>query len=81
MRAHELLERDGKHYAYCLTDRAVKVAILFVLFHQRLCNPLANCFPFSCRPDANHQPKSSIEAAVHRADVSIHSVIHMLQAF
>ena len=35
MRAHALLERDGNRYAYRLTDKGVKVALLFVLFHQR----------------------------------------------
>jgi len=42
MRAHALLERDGNRYAYRLTDKGVKVALLFVLFHQRLYGPLAN---------------------------------------
>jgi hypothetical protein len=35
MRAHALLERDGTRYAYRLTHKGVKVALLFVLFHQR----------------------------------------------
>ena len=69
MRAHALLERDGKRYAYRLTDKGVKIALLFVLFHQRLCGPLANSL-FHHRPDANFQPDSKLEAAVHKADVS-----------
>ena len=34
MRAHGLLERDGARYAYRLTDKGRKVALLFVLFHN-----------------------------------------------
>src|SRR6266704_3148295 len=59
MRAHALLERDGNRYAYRLTDKGVKVALLFVLFHQRLCGPLANSL-FHHRPDANFQPPSKL---------------------
>ena len=40
MKAHGLLERDGKRYPYRLTDKGIKVALMFVLFHKRLCGPL-----------------------------------------
>ncbi|TCG02858.1 hypothetical protein BZM27_52720 [Paraburkholderia steynii] len=33
-RAHALLARDGNRYAYRLTDKGVKVALLFVLVHS-----------------------------------------------
>ena len=79
MRAHALLERDGTRYAYRLTHKGVKVALLFVLFHQRLCGPLANSL-FHHRPDANFQPDSKLETAVHKADVSIRNVIQLLEA-
>jgi hypothetical protein len=79
MRAHALLQRDGTRYAYRLTDKGVKVALLFVLFHQRLCGPLANSL-FHHRPDANFQPDSKLEAAIHKADVSIRNVIQLLEA-
>jgi hypothetical protein len=78
MKAHALLQRDGTRYAYRLTDKGVKIAVLFVLFHQRLCGPLANSL-FHHRPHANHQPKSKLEAAVHKADVSIRNVIGLLE--
>ncbi len=79
MRAHALIERDGNRYAYRLTDKGVKVALLFVLFHQRLYGPLANSL-FHHRPDANFQPDSKLEAAVHKADLSIHHVIQLIEA-
>ena len=62
-----------------MTDKGVKVALLFVLFHQRLCGPLANSL-FHHRPDANFLPDSKLEAAVHKADVSIRNVIQLLEA-
>jgi hypothetical protein len=79
MRAHALLERDGTRYAYRLTHKGVKVALLFVLFHQRLCGPLANSL-FHHRPDANFQPDGKLEAAVQKADISIRNVIQLLEA-
>jgi len=78
MRAHALLERDGTRYAYRLTDKGVKVALLFVLFHQRLCGPLANSL-FHHRPQATFQPDSKLEAALHKADNSIRNVIQLLE--
>ena len=42
LKAHGLIERDGKRYAYRLTEKGNKVALLFVLFHKRVCGPLAN---------------------------------------
>jgi len=79
MRAHALLERDGTRYAYRLTHKGVKVALLFVLFHQRLCGPLANSL-FHHRPDANFQPDGKLEAAVQKGDISIRNVIQLLEA-
>ena len=75
MRAHALIERDGNRYAYRLTDKGVKVAMVFVLFHQRLCGPLANSL-FHHHPDATFQPNSKLEAAVHKADNSILSSVN-----
>ena len=79
MRAHGLLEREDTRYAYRLTDKGVKVALLFVLFHQRLCGPLANSL-FHHRPNPDFQPDSRLEAAVHKADNSIRNVIQLLEA-
>ena len=57
----------------------MKVALLFVLFHQRLCGPLANSLLYH-RPDSNFLPHSKLEVAVHKADVSIRNVIQLLEA-
>jgi len=79
MKGHGLLERDGTHYAYRLTDKGLKVAIVFNLFHQRLCGPIANTL-FHHSPDANFKPDSKLESALHKADTAIHNVIQLIEA-
>jgi hypothetical protein len=79
LRAHGLLERDGPHYAYRLTDKGVKVAVLFVLFHQRLCGPLAHSL-FHHQPDHTLVPNTKLEAAFHKADHSIREIVQLLEA-
>jgi DNA-binding PadR family transcriptional regulator len=79
MKAHGLVERDGKRYAYRLTDKGTKVALTFVLFHQRLCGPLANSL-FHHQPDTDARPNSKLEAAYHKADAAILNIIQLLEA-
>ena len=79
MKAHGLIERDGKRYAYRLTDKGAKVALTFVLFHKQLCGPLANSL-FHHQPNRNTRPNSKLETAYHKADASIRSVIQLLEA-
>ncbi len=79
LRAHALLERDGKRYAYRRTDKGLKVALLFVLFHQRLCGPLANRLSHHT-PDANLHLDSKLEAAMHQADAFVRNIIELLEA-
>lgn len=77
LKAHGLLERDGKRYCYRLTDKGARVALLFVLFHKRVCGPIAHSL-FSRRPHEQHKPKSKIEAAYYQADAAIQHVLHEL---
>jgi hypothetical protein len=79
MKAHGLIERDGKRYAYRLAGKRTKAALTFVLFHQRLCGPLANSL-FHHQPNADARPNSKLEAAYHKADDSIRKVIQLLEA-
>jgi hypothetical protein len=79
MKAHALLERDGRRYAYRLTDKGIGAALLFVLFHQRVCGPLANSL-FYRRPTQSRPALSKIEAAYRRADSSIDHIIQLLAA-
>jgi hypothetical protein len=79
LKGHGLLERDGARYAYRLTAKGVQVALLFLLFHKRLCGPLANS-RFHHRPDPQHRPDSRLEAAYHRADKAIDHIVDLLAA-
>ena len=79
LKAHGLLERDGHHYAYRLTQKGIQVATLFVLFHKRLCGPLAHSL-FAHRPNPSFTPNSQLEHAYHQADQSIQNIIDLLQA-
>lgn len=79
MKAHGLVERDGKHYSYRLTQKGTKVATMFVLFHKRVCGPLANSL-FQHRPDKLHVIDSRLEKAYHRADDSIENILELLVA-
>src|ERR1700724_813241 len=79
LKAHGLLQRDGKRYAYRLTQKGNQVALLFVLFHKRLCGPLANSL-FHHRPDPKHVPQSKLEAAYHKADAAISEIVQLLAA-
>lgn len=79
MKAHGLVERDGKRYAYRLTSKGAKVALTFVLFHKQLCGPLANSL-FHHQPNRDARPSSKLETAYHKADTSIRNVIQLLEA-
>jgi hypothetical protein len=79
MKAHGLIERDGTRDAYHLTDKGNKVALLFVLFHTRVCGPLANSL-FNRPPEPTTPPATKIEAAYRKADRSIEHILELLAA-
>jgi hypothetical protein len=79
MKGHGLLERDGRRYAYRLTNKGTRAALLFVLFHQRVCGPLAHSL-FHRRPTQTAAPMSKIEAAYRKADHSLDQIIQLLAA-
>ena len=79
MKAHGLLQRDGRRYAYRLTDKGTRAALLFVLFHKRVCGPLANSL-FHRPPTQTATPLSKIEAAYYKADRSLDQIIQLLAA-
>ena len=79
LKKHGLLERDGKRYAYRLTETGNKAALMFVLFHKRVCGPLANTL-FRHRPAAISDPPAKIETAYHKADLAIQRLIDLVAA-
>lgn len=79
MKGHGLLERVDKHYAYRLTEKGARVSAMFVLFHKRICGPLANSL-FHHRPRRSPRPPAKIETAYHKADAAIQTLIDQLAA-
>jgi len=79
LKAHGLLERIGRAYCYRLTDKGVKAALMFILFHKRVCGPLANSL-FHHQPDENLKPASKLENAYYKADRAIQQVLDQLAA-
>jgi len=79
MKAHGLLERIGKGYRYRLSDKGTKASLMFVLFHKRVCGPLANSL-FHHQPDQILKPASKLEAAYYKADHAIQNVLDLLAA-
>jgi len=79
LRGHGLLEREMGRYAYRLTEKGQRVAVLFLLFHQRLCGPIAGG-QFGRRPDRRYCPASSLERAYYKADQAIDEIVSILRA-
>jgi hypothetical protein len=79
MKAHGLLEREGRRYCYRLTDKGIRVATMFVLFHKRVCGPLVNTL-FQARPDRSSALHTPIETAYYKADVAIQKLVDLLAA-
>src|SRR5207245_929152 len=70
LKAHGLLERIGRSYAYRLTDKGTRAAALFILFHKRVCGPLADSL-FQRRPEDRSPQPTPIEKAYHQADAAV----------
>jgi hypothetical protein len=49
-----------------LPGKGARVALMLILFHKRVCGPLANSL-FHHRPEEDAKPNSKIEAAYHKA--------------
>ena len=62
-----------------MTDKGVRVALMFTLFHHRVCGPLANSL-FLRQPTQLHTPTTKLQAAYHKADASIQQLIDLLAA-
>ena len=72
-----LIERATRRNGYRLSDKGTKAALMFILFHKRVCGPLANSL-FHHRPDEPLKPASKVEAAYHKADRAIQQVLDLL---
>jgi hypothetical protein len=79
LKAHGLLERIGRTYAYRLTEKGIRTGAMFILFHKRVCGPLANSL-FHHRPEDRSPEPAKIERAYHEADVAVQNLIDLLAA-
>ena len=79
LKAHGLIQRHGSRYTYRLTEKGIRVAILFTLFHKRVCGPLANTL-FHHQPNPDVQVDSPLQRAYIKADASIQKIIDLLEA-
>lgn len=79
LKAHGLLQREGRSYRYRLTDRGTKVVAMFVLFHKHVSGPVANTL-FHHRPSTTSTPPATIETAYHQADEAIQHLIDLVAA-
>jgi len=80
LKAHGLLERVDGHHRWRLTEKGQRVAVLFLLFHRRLCGPLA-ASQFHHRPDPQHRPRlTQLETAYYKADLAVDEIVQLLHA-
>ena len=79
MKSHGLVERNGQQYSYLLTEKGVRVATMFILFHKRLFGPLANSL-FHHRPNSLFVMNNKLERAYHKADDYIDKIAELLAA-
>jgi hypothetical protein len=79
LKAHGLLARIGRTYAYRLTEKGIRIGALFILFHKRVCGPLAGSLFQHRSEDRSPQP-TPIEKAYHQADTAVQHLIDLLAA-
>jgi hypothetical protein len=77
LKAHQLIQRQG--YSYRLTKKGIKVALMFTLFHKRVCGPLAYSL-FRHRPHPIDWANSKLQRAYVKADQNIHEILDLLEA-
>src|SRR4029450_2153097 len=79
LKAHGLLERQGRRYLDRVTAKGVELALVVVLCHKRVCGPLAHSL-FNRKPDPTLPVNSKLETAYRRADDSIQKIVDLLAA-
>jgi hypothetical protein len=79
MKAHGLLQRIDQGYRYRLTEKGGRVSAMFVLFHKRICGPLANTL-FHHWPEKCATPPATIEVAYQKADAAIQKLVDLVAA-
>ena len=79
LRAHRLIERTPKSYAYRTTVAGQKQIILLLQISKRIYGPLAHS-ALVRRPDPSQMPNSKFERAYLKVDKAIDEVVELLAA-
>ena len=79
LKAHGLAERPGRSYCYRLTQKGVRAAVMLLLFHKRVCGPLAHSL-FATAPAKMSKARTKIQAAHRQADTSVQRLVDLLAA-
>ena len=79
MKAHGLVQRFDHSYCYRLTPKGLRVAVMFLLFHKRLCGPLVGSL-FGRKPSSPSPLPTKIADAYRQADASIQPLVAALAA-
>jgi hypothetical protein len=74
-----LLERDGQRYAYRLTQKGVRGALLFILATNASADNLGNSL-FHGKPAQSHTPTTKLHAAYQKADASLQQIVDLVAA-
>ena len=78
LRAHGLLLRVKGKYAYQLTQKGNKVALMFILFRKRVYGPISGSL-FLHKPNTQSH-RSILERAYSQVDQSIDHLLALLAA-
>lgn len=79
LKAHGIIERRPHSYAYQLTARGTKIALLLTLFARRIYGPICAA-TLQHRPAAAHAPASPFEKAYAKVDHSIDELVLAMAA-
>jgi len=79
MKAHALIERDGKSRLWRFTKTGVRVSTLMLLFHDHVIGPVSGGI-FGKRPVANTKTAGKFEAAYEKIDKAFDDMLSLLAA-
>jgi len=71
--------RIGRSYTYRLNDKGIKAALILILFHKRVCGPLANSL-FHHWPDETLKPTARSKPLSTRPIKLFNIVLELLVA-
>lgn len=79
LKAHGLIERPDKRYAYALSEYGRKAAAMLVIVRNRILRPIAGSL-FGRPPKLSLRPNSKLQAQYRRTTKSFNDLIALLKA-